>query len=204
MEGSNWFDSEGRAEFWNSIPLRTVKKAFFRKGSIVRTLTKLVINSVTYDFVKTAQGGAVIVPPDYSAIEFISPDNRIPYKTLLSGNLGNALTVTIETLTTAPIPSWDRFASWFGSSDALSDLSAGISKCELQTIDGRQSTVVSVPDFTNIKNMVSILEATKAATENAHGQALSMYQLDTAAFGWAIKLTAADGVSITVGFLFRE
>mgnify|MGYP003292928517 CR=1 FL=1 len=201
---SIWFDSEGEAKFWKNIPLRTVKKAFFRKGSAIRALAKMVLNNVTYDFRETAQGGAVIVPPDFSAIEFIAPDGRINYTSLIGGNLGNAITETIAVLENAPIEAWDKFASWFGSNSTVSNIAGHITGCELRTIDRSMSTAIDIPDLANITDMASLLEAVKSATAQAHGQAMSAYRLDDSAFGWALKLIADGSSELTIGFIFRE
>ena len=208
--GSNiWIDSEGEAKFWNSVPLLTVKKAFFKKGNIVRALMKIVANGITYNFRETAQGGAVIVPPDYSAIEFISPDGRIDYKTLLNGSLGNALTESINILEVEPVPAWDKFVLWLSGTGVLSNLESHNGKYEIQSIDGTSSMEINEPTFQNLSNMVSLLEAVKTAASQAHGHQLSMYQLDSAAFGWAIKLTyvekeGEEPYTFKLGFIFRE
>lgn len=207
--GNTWFDYEGRAKFWNSIPLRTVKKAVFKNGNITKTLTKLILNNVTHDFNKTAQGGAVIVPPDYSVMQFIAPDDRIDYETLLNGNFGDALTAIITTLSTDPIPAWDKFAAWIGGIDVIQSAVDQMGSCEIQTIDGTSSQVIDMPYFTNIKDMASLLDMTKAVTHQAHNQPLSMYQLDTASFGWAFRIATlpdenGNVTALTLGFLFRE
>lgn len=199
-----WFDENGKAVFWENVPMRTVKKAFFKKGNLVRSLAKLVLNSVTFDFAKTAQGGAVIVPPDYTAIEFISPDGRIDYRTLLEGTLGNALDESIRVLETEPIPAWDKFSAWVGSKKIFSQVADLLSGCELQTIDGKISTTIGTPDFDKVTNMVSLLEEIKSATIQAHNHMLSSYQLDTASFGWKVVMYYEEGGSFSIGFIFRE
>lgn len=198
-----WFDSEGNAVFWKNMPIKTVKKAMFKKGNTVRSLMKLVANGITYDFRATAEGGAVIVPPDYSAIEFISPDGRIDYTSLLSGNLGNALTSTIAVLKTNPIQSWDKFAVWLGYNGTIDMVSDQVTGCYIQTISGEYSVAVNVPEFRYVKSMVAFLEAVYTATVAAHGNSLSLYRLDDVSFGWTILIHAA-GASIPIGFIFRE
>ena len=198
-----WFDSEGKAVFWKNIPLKTVKKALFSKGDTVRQLAKMVLNGIAYDFNKTAEGGAVIVPPDYAAIEFISPDGRIDYAALLKGNLGNAMSETITALKRNPVPAWDKFAKWMGGNGPLGDVSDIIPNCNLQTISGGSSVSVSVPVFGGVTDMASFLEAVYTATAAAHGNALSLYQLDDASFGWRIQVPLDEG-EIAIGFIFRE
>jgi hypothetical protein len=207
--GSTWFDYTGESTFWNNIPLRTVKKAFFRKGSLVRSLSKMVLNSTTYDFRETATGGAVIVPPGYSAIEFISPDGRIDYNSLLEGSFGNALYETVTVLENNPVPAWDKFAKWFGSVEQVPTLMNNVASCKIQTIAGDSSMAVDIPDFSGIRSMADILRAMFVACSNAHSQSLSKYRLDNAAFGWATNMTSfpdenGNTRSITIGFLFRE
>ena len=206
---NRWFDSEGQAVFWRGVPIRTIKKAFFTRGTSVVALAKMVLNSTTYDFAKTAQGGAVIVPPGYSAIEFVSPDGRIDYNALLRGSLGNALTQSVQTLNRAPVPSWDHFAKWFADTGVMEVLAGAGATCALQTIDGTISVPVSIPNFSNVTNMAEFLNATKNATTAANSKPLSLFQLDNAAFGWAMEITSApneEGAtsSLKVGFLFRE
>lgn len=201
--GSTWFDYNGETEFWRNIPLRTVKKALFHKGSMVRALAKMVLNGVTYNFKETAQGGAVIVPPGYSAIEFVSPDGRIDYNALLSGSLGNTFTASIEVLKVKPIPAWDKFAAWFGSQPQIGQISGEGVPCELRTLDGQFATAISMPNIKGVTDMVSLLEAVKTATVAAHSQPLAQYQLDDAAFGWVLRLGDSSDF-MDVGFLFRE
>lgn len=207
--GSKWFDYTGEAKTWKGIPLKTIKRALFHKGDIVRTLTKMVINSITYDFSETALGGAVIVSPDYSAMEFISPDGLIDYTTLLNDNLGQSFDAVIAALRLSPIASWDKFAKWISNSGILEDLIDNVAIFELQTIDGTNSVVIDSPDFSGITDMASFLEVIKYATKAAHQLPLSVFSLDAAAFGWAIKITSAENENgevstMTLGFLFRE
>ena len=198
-----WFDSEGNAVFWKNMPMKTVKKALFKKGNTVRSLMKLVANGITYDFRATAEGGAVIVPPDYSAIEFISPDGRINYKSLLSGNLGNALTSTIAVLQSNPIPSWDKFARWIGLNGTINMVADQVTGCEILTICGEYPVAVNVPEFSRVADMAAFLRAVYTATAAAHGTALSLSRVDDASFGWIIRIHAGDA-SVSVGFIFRE
>lgn len=209
----NMYDYAGPALLWRSIPLRTIKKAFFKKGNTIRTLTKLILNSVTYDFKETAEGGAVIVPPEYAAVEFISPDGRIDYNKLLEDTLGNEISSTIEILKTNPIPAWDRFAEWFGKYEGdLAGLTGNITNATLETIDGAIVIPINIPVFANIIDMVSLLEVIYTATEPAHDQPMNNYKLDSAAFGWALSMvsteTNSDGTVSTselrIGFVFRE
>lgn len=199
-----WFDSEGKAAFWKNVPMRTVKKALFTKGSAVRSLAKLVVNGITYDFNKTAQGGAVIVPPDFSAIEFISPDGRIDYKTLFGGSLGNALSTSIAVLESKPVPAWDNFAGWIGANGTIGSVANQVTGCNIQTIGGGSAVAVDVPNFVGVTNMAEFLGEVYVATEAAHGNALSMYQLDEASFGWEIQLITNGTVKMSIGFIFRE
>lgn len=202
--GTRWFDSTGAAEFWKNVPMRTVKKAIFNHAGTAYALSKIVRNTITYDFAKTAQGGAVIVPPEYTSIEFIAPDNRIDYATLLKGTLGDAITSIISTLKKSPIAAWDHFAAWFASKSMLDDLLSG---CQLQTIDGGTTVPIDIPEFDGVTDMASFLEAVAYATEQAHGQALALYRIDTKAFGFTIVLMAQDGeeeITFPVGFIFRE
>lgn len=206
---NKWFDYGGEASFWENVPLRTIKKAFFQKGNTIKTLAKLVLNSVTYDFAKTAKGGAVIVPPDYSVIELIAPDGHIDYNSLLRGTLGNAFTETIAVLKVNPIPAWDKFAVWLRDMVLPRDIELYASGVKLETLDRTVSTTIGFPDFSNVTDMATFLEAVKAAAQNANGNALSVYQVDDAAFGWKLKIISLpdeDGKTYTtsIGFLFRE
>jgi hypothetical protein len=171
-------------------------------------LTKLVINTITIDINKTATGGAVIVPPDYSVIEFISPDNHIDYAELLTKTFGEALTDTAAILQDKPVPAWDKFVTWINDLGVLNQFVASEATFELQTIDGTYSTIVNPPDFTNLSNTASLLVAINNSTTNMHDQPLSTYQIDTKAFGWALKVSATDSegnvTSFAIGFMFRE
>ena len=198
-----WFDSDGQAVFWQNVPMKTVKKALFTKGNTVRQLAKLMFNSVTYDFRKTAEGGAVIVPPDYSAIELISPDGRIDYADLLNGSLGNAISETIAVLRNDPISSWDKFAKWAGTNSMLNMAAGYVSTCNLTPIGGGSSVAVNVPEFSDVANMVELLEAVYTATTAAHGKALSLYRLDDKSYGFQLGVSGA-GQSLSIGFIFRE
>ena len=207
VESEKWFDLTGEAAWWKLVPLRTVKKAIFRKGNTVRTLMKMILNGVTYDFSETAKGGAVIVPPDYSAIEFIAPDGHFDYQALLNGTLGEALDAMVEVLSVTPIPAWDRFCHWFGSQGIIEEILAGVT-CELQVIGETASIPIGIPDFSTVTNTATFFQATKLATVNANNRALSAYRIDTAAFGFSLVIKAVDEdgaeQSIAVGFIFRE
>lgn len=198
-----WFDSDGKATFWRNIPLKTVKKALFRKGEMIRSLTTMVLNGVTYDFNKTAESGVVIVPPNYSAIEFISPDGRVDFNELLSKNLGDSFTDIIGVLEGNPIPAWDRFAVWFGNQTMILSVIKACKSCELVSFDGQFSTVISKPAIENVTDMASILNAMKTATEVAHDQPIARYQMDNSVFGWILRITNSSSVT-DVGFIFRE
>lgn len=203
------FDSEGTSSFWKGIPLYALKKAIFKKNNIAYTIKKMILNSVTYDFDKTAQGGVVIVPPEFTIIEFISPDGRIDYANLLNGNFGEALTATISILETKPISAWDNFVGWFAGKNIFSEMTDSIAKVELMSLDDVAYEEISMPDFSNISNMADMLRATKLAAENAFDRPMTSFQLDSAAFGWIIRVTSVedengDTANLDIGFLFRE
>lgn len=206
---SGWFDSSGNAILWKTIPLRALKRAIFKRGDTTISLLKMVIGSATYDFTKTAKGGAVICPPDYSVIEFVAPDGHLTQEARASSSFGDALAHTISILNAKPVPAWDNFAKWLNGSDYFRSVVDEIAKCELATIDGNYSQNISLPDFTSIDTMAKLLEATYAASTVVHSAPLSRYQLDNAAFGWRLKLTSVpnengETTTIVLGFLFRE
>lgn len=208
---SKWYDSEGSASFWrDTVPLRTVKRAFFKKNGTVNALAKLILNAVTYDFRETALGGVVIMASDYSTIEFISPDGRLPYGEYETMTLGQTLDSMEEILTESPIPAWDKFTAWLGANFTnLGDVTNNIASCTLKTIDSGTQTVVNLPDFSTVTNMVTFLDMLEATVEPALGQDMSIYQLDDYAFGCGLVMVSqpdenGSTVTLSMGFLFRE
>lgn len=204
-----WFDYTGHSEFWNSVPLRTTKKAFYKKGSLIRSLAKMMVNGVMYNFSETAKGGVVIVPPTLSAIEFVSPDGHIDYDSLIGHDLGYAFASIRSVLNENPVKAWDKFANWFGGEGLWSLMSASVASCAIQPLSGAYAVEISLPDFSNVRNMVDILDAIALVAEPAQGQPLTDFQLDNAAFGFALYLTTTPDendktVSFAMGFIFRQ
>lgn len=207
--GSQWFDYTGSAELWRRIPLRTVKKAFFSKNDTVRILSKLVLNSVMYDFTETATGGAVIVPPDYSTIEFISPDNWINYKAYENASLSEVLTHIVDTLNNHPVVAWDQFAKWLGEHCvALNDVLTSMHTCVLSTLDDSVSIAVDKPKFVDFDNSIDFVSMLIESMKGTAGAPLSTYKLDTAAFGFKLVMTSVPAengeiATFAMGFLWR-
>lgn len=206
----NIYDDTGPATLHNGVPLRAVKRAFFKKGNAVFTLMKLIINSVTYDFRETAQNGVVICPQDFSAIEFISPDGRIDYNALKNVTLQESLNGIINICGTKPIPAWDKFSEFLGANVAsLSDAVNNMASVTLSTIDGVTVVEVDKPDFSLVVDAATLFAMIRDTVEPAWSYPTSLYELDTAAFGFMLTITsvpAQDGVITTfsLGFLFRE
>lgn len=204
------YDDTGLATTYNGVPLRAVKRAFFRKGNAVFTLMKLVLNSVTYDFRETAQNGVVICPQDFSAIEFISPDGRIDYNSLKHETLQESLNSIISICETKPIPAWDRFAEFLGSNVAnLTAAVDNVASVTPSTIDSMTVTEVNKPDFSGVVDAATLFTMVRDTIESAWSDPTSLYELDYAAFGFVLSILSvpdANGVSITfsLGFLFRE
>lgn len=148
---------------------------------------KLVVNSVVYDFTKTAEGGVVVSADDYSSIEFISPDNRLDYDLYKTMTVGETLDAIEEILEVDPIPAWDKFAEWVGGQGGILDsLMDGMVSCELTTIDGAIRTEVNMPNFGNVSDGLSFMHMLEETIEIALTQPLSDYGLDTHVFGCAL------------------
>ena len=210
MSSQYFYDDTGQATLYNGVPLRTIKRAFFKKGSAVFTLMKLVLNSVTYDFRETAENGAVICPKDYRSIQFISPDDRIDYDSLKQVTLKETLDTVITICETNPIPSWDKFAEFLGSNiGTLSSATANMASVTFSTVDGATIKEVSIPDFTVVNNAATLFLTLRDAIEPAWADSTLLYELDDAAFGFVITITSVpdeNGATTTfsLGFMFRE
>lgn len=205
-----WFDDAGQAVLWDNIPLRTVKRAVFRSGDSIRSLTKMILNSVTYDFTKTAQNGAVIVPPGTRVCEFVSPDGRIDHAHLIDGTFGEALSTMVGALEENPVPAWDQFASWAASSGWVGQAWENAESCHILTVEESPHAVeIGIPNMSNFSNMATLLRSVYDAAEPLHNEPLIYYQVDDAAFAFIV--VASFGVdeegnesNYTLGFLFRE
>lgn len=211
--GEYWFDHTGESKLWNSIPLRAAKKAIFSKAGSVYSLAKLIFNGITINFNDTAQGGVVIAPSDYSAIMFVSPDERINYELCSTLTLGDTMDHIIGVLNTNPIPAWDKFATWLGSrNDMLGAASNVIAGCTISDMSGTVSDDINIPVFSEFTNAVQLFEMIRTAIAPAADLSTASFQADTAAFGFVLNITIRmpqdDGTvqtgTIAMGFLFRE
>jgi len=204
--GTTYFDSEGKTTFlFNHVPIYSVKKAFFKdKLGTVHTLLKMIYNSVTYDFRKTAEGGAVIFANNYTGWEFIAPDDRLDFEGYTNMTLSEALSAVRTKLAENPIPSWDRFAGWVYESGSYPKIV--VSKCTayIKPIGG-SSTQIGAPDFTAMAggSFVDFLDVLITALEDSSLNMPNFKTGDTS-FACMIDLFNNDSTLISMTFKFRE
>lgn len=206
--GTTYYDSEGKATFlFDNVPIRAVKKAFFKdKLGTLHTLLKLVYNSVTYDFNETAQGGAVVFANNYTGWEFIAPDDRLDFTEISGMTLGAALTDIRETLASAPVPAWDKFAAWVENRAAYPKYVISQSAAYIKPTSGAY-TQISPPDFTAMsgESFVDFLDVLITAVGSS-GLSMSDFMTSDTGFECVIQLRNSSNGStlITMTFKFRE
>lgn len=204
--GTTYFDSEGKTTFlFDHVPIYSVKKAFFKdKLGTVHTLLKMIYNSVTYDFRKTAEGGAVIFANNYTGWEFIAPDDRLDFEGYTNMTLSEALSAVCTKLAEKPIPSWDKFAAWVKNSGSYPKYV--ISQCTAYIAPiGGVYTQINAPDFTTMAgdSFVDFLDVLIAALG---GSSLNMANFKTGdtSFACVIDLSSNGNELISMTFKFRE
>ena len=197
--GMTYYDSEGEANFlFNTVPIRAVKKAFFKdKMGTVKQMLKLVYNSVTYDFSKTAQGGAVIFADNYQSWTFIAPDDRLDMEGYASMSIGQALESMATTLTENPIPAWDEFAEWLDS-NTMKSMVGSMGTAYLLDASGYAVCQISNLTFPAINSFLDILGMLQAWLAPAAGTSMSRF---TIANGFTCQLQIG---TMVMRFTFRE
>lgn len=204
--GTSYFDSEGSATFlFGKVPIYAVKKATFKdKLGTLHTLLKMIYNSVTYDFTKTAQGGAVIFANNYQEWEFIAPDDRLDFEGYSSMTIGETLAHIRSVVSSNPIPAWEQFAQWVNSlSGTMTDIA---SACDTYLIApyGANTTRINAPVFSQMGSFVDFLDMLIAACQPAKDNPMSLYKRDGAKFQCAIRFCRNDTELISMVFKFRE
>ena len=210
MSSKIWFDYKGSEHYWRTMPLRCIKRSFFSVNGVARYITQMIVNSVVYDFNKTAQGGAVIVASDYSSCGFIAPDDRLPYDDYLTMTLGQVMLDMEQVLKKKPIPSWDNFMAWLGFNyETIDEATLRMDSCQITTIDGGTSTTMGLIDFSKVKDFVTFLAQVRSKAAAALSLPLTTYQLDEYVFGFALNMVSSpdeDGntTTLNIGFMFRQ
>ena len=205
--GLTYYDSEGEAKFINGVPINAVKKATFRdKLGTLHTLLKMVYNSVTYDFTKTARGGAVIFANNYKKWEFIAPDDRLDFAGYSDMTLGEALSAMRTTLVANPISAWDNFAAWVYDMNDYPKYVISNNLAYISPIGGNY-TQISPPDFRSMagRDFVNFLDVLIAAVGTSD-LAMSDFKDSDTGFSCAIDVRNKTGGSTFIGmtFTFRE
>lgn len=206
--GTSYYDSNGEATFlFGKVPIYAVKKAFFKsKLGTVYQLMKMVYNSVTYDFSKTAEGGAVIFENDYSTWEFIAPDDRLNFESYSSMTLGEALNDMQATLTSNPVPAWEQFVGWFNDIRYTVNSATGYCTVRLRNSRGSISTQINALQFSEMSSFVEFLDTLETACAPALG--LDMADFKTSDTSFACELAFINPSSnqefMSMTFKFRE
>lgn len=210
VNGKLYYDRKGDAEIlFGGIPIRAVKRVSFKdKLGTIYSLTRMVLNSVLYDFTKSSQGGCVMFSRDYSEWEFVAPDGRLRVedgvysgKTFIEG-LRQLQTITSDN----PIPAWDEFARWLDTrrtsiNDKTSYLTvylmtpdqSSLSEC---TNDFTLTETASFPDF--LEDVITLVSS-----------ASDLQNMDSYLVGntiqWVLKCTSSMlSKPIIMHFTFRE
>ena len=204
--GTSYFDSEGSATFlFDNVPINAVKRARFKdKLGTIHTLLKMVYNSVTYDFTKTAKNGAVIFADNYSGWEFIAPDNRLDFDGYTNMTMGDALKSMRAALVQDPIPAWDKFASWLdGYSDYLKNF-AGQCTTFIWPINGSGQYINGI-NFTKMTggSFIDFLDVLIDALDG-YDIGMSNYKTSDTSFACILTLSNENGHLIDMTFKFRE
>lgn len=205
--GMTYYDSNGETVFlFGKIPIYAVKKAFFKnKLGTVTQLAKMVYNSVTYDFSKTAEGGAVIFENDYSTWEFIAPDDRLDFEGYTSKTLGETFTAMKIALTDNPIPAWEQFAEWFNNIRSQVNYVSGRFDVSLGDPRGRVSIPVNAFEFPVMTSFVDFIEALESGCAPALGQNMEVFKTSDTSFACNLTFYNSNGtVFMYMTFKFRE
>ena len=204
--GTSYFDSEGEATFlFDGVPINAVKKAFFKnKLGTVSQLLKMIYNSVTYDFTKTAQNGVVIFANNYSGWEFVAPDDRLDFEGYTNMTIGEALVAMRETLVDDPIPAWDKFSEWiYDYGDYLKNF-AGQCTTFICPINGSGMYINGI-NFTKMTGgkFVDFLDVLIDALDG-YNLNMSDYKTSDTSFACNITLENNGEYLIDMTFKFRE
>lgn len=206
--GTTYYDKDGMATFlFGNVPINAVKKAFFtNKLGTVSQLLKMVYNSVTYDFQKTAQGGAVIFARNYEDWEFVAPDNRLDFTGYSNMTLGEALESMRNSLVANPIPAWEQFADWIYTTGEYAKNVVVSCTAYLKPVGGTY-TQINAPDFSAMagNTFVDLLDVLIAACEPIKDNPASMYKTADKKIVCVISLNNSSGNElINMSFVFRE
>ena len=210
-------DITGEADLsFHGVPLRAIKKAsFVDKMAAAKSLLKMVVNGVTYDFQKTALNGAVIFGMNYGLWDFVAPDGRFDFANYANFTVGQTLLDMERILTEAPVPAWDRFIGWLNENvENLSlDLSQ-ISSFWIKPIGEAvlDETCVQGADFSidSLTDAVSFLQSLEEAFAPVADRPLGDYVQSDTSFGFMIlccrvnENTGEEEVIIPLSFRFRQ
>ncbi len=123
-----YIDWTGQSDLsFHGIPLNIVKNAVFKdKLSSIKNIWKLVVNGATYDFRKSAKGGAVIYRSNYSLWDFIAPDGLLDFDAISSMSISEALYDIHASIMASPVQAWDQFFHWLHESMGIDGIDTSL------------------------------------------------------------------------------
>lgn len=201
---TNFFDSTGPTTLlFGKIPINAVKRATFKdKLGVVHTLLKMVYNSITYDFTRTAEGGVVVLSSDFAVWEFIAPDDRLDLDNIVGMSLINGFRHLKNILENEPIPAWDKFAEWFGKVTAYANQLFTNCAVQVMTPDKTQAWSIDNFEFTSTNDFVDFLDTFITRFNSIKG---NMKDFSTGnGVSFVLRLVNDSAESIDLEFKFRE
>ena len=160
--GSTGWNPNGDTIADNNILWGAVRKGILNYGGTLRSLTKLTLNGMTYDFQKQAKEGQVVIGGAYKCVTFFLPEYREQVQLLARStpsirqyfwHLSDG--IASDGTQYSDIPAWDSFADWFAGALRENGLETTMVTFKLTNQDGTasysgQSTfghVVTAADF---------------------------------------------------------
>lgn len=210
-------DITGEADLsFHGVPLRAIKKAsFVDKLGAARSLLKMMVNGMTYDFRRTARNGAVIFGMNYGLWDFVAPNGWFDFSGYKDLTVGETLQDMERILTAVSVPAWDSFITWLGDNLQKHKLDlSNISSCWIAPVGTKELNETCVQgnliSLDNLTDCVSFIQTVEHAVAPVADRPLSAYMTSEVSFGFLLlcysinEETGEAEMTLPLSFRFRQ